>query len=133
MKVINHIKDISGLVISAIEGGKVNDDEIIFSFTDGNKIKLYHDQDCCEAVFIYEIDADIQDIVDGRVIEFREDVNTDTAKDSESQTWTFYNISTTKGSVNIRWLGESNGYYSERVDITNLNITNHYNADISTQ
>jgi hypothetical protein len=38
-------------------------------------------------------------------------------QDYESYTWTFYRFGTRRGSVTVRWLGHSNGYYSEGVSV----------------
>lgn len=117
--------EIVGKVFESVEGLVDGSDSVYFTFTDGSRYKMFHDQDCCEHVAIVDVCGDIDDLIGGAVIEAREDTNTtDTFGNNsldESFTWTFYNIQTTKGSVQIRWLGESNGYYSESVDFMILN------------
>jgi hypothetical protein len=72
---------------------------------------MYHGQDCCEDVYIESITGDINSLI-GKEILLAEEVS----EEVESGTWTFYKLSTINGDVTIRWLGSSNGYYSETVD-----------------
>ena len=95
-----------------------NGDELIFKSVDGKTHKFYHSQDCCESVSIEDICGDLTDLV-GSPLLFAEEVsNLDdfTPDPSQEGTWTFYKFATAKGAVTVRWLGVSNGYYSERVD-----------------
>ena len=94
-------------------------EELTFTDTSGVRYVFYHDQDCCERVVVDDIDGDLRDLV-GHPIGQAECVSSERQKDDEgygdSQTWTFYKFATMKGHVTVKWLGTSNGYYSEHVD-----------------
>lgn len=82
---------------------------------------FFHSQDCCECVSIEDICGDLEDLV-GEPLLLAEEVSGETPAefneaDHESVTWTFYKFATRKGYVDVRWLGESNGYYSEGVSL----------------
>lgn len=97
--------------------GQVGDDRMVFTCDDDTVFELYHDQDCCESVQIEDICGDLSDLV-GEVLTAEEVSNYDNGKPSEyteSYTWTFYRVGTARGLVTVRWLGTSNGYYSESV------------------
>lgn len=92
-------------------------DEIRFYTENGEVYLMYHEQYCCESVFIEDICGDLYDLI-GSPIVMAEEVTEDRPpldEWDESYTWTFYKFATNKGCVTIRWYGTSNGYYSESV------------------
>jgi hypothetical protein len=124
---------------SIFDGG----DSIIFEDTEGYLFILHHEQDCCETVELEDVVGDLMDLLGYPLLE-SEEVTSDlsevkelplgdvkleligrtpnelSCRHLESATWTFYKFATIKGHVNMRWMGESNGYYSESVELTVL-------------
>ncbi|HCT6924804.1 TPA: hypothetical protein OT661_005260 [Pseudomonas aeruginosa] len=119
------ISDLLGKTIKQITGLEAGSDSVDFECEDGSLFRMYHVQDCCESVSIDDIEGDASDLV-GQPLVVAEDVSSDDFPAPpgdyvESYTWTFYRLATVKGFVVIRWLGESNGYYSESVDFSRIN------------
>ena len=101
--------------------GDVGGYEMTFETANGERFMFAHSQDCCERVDINDIVGDLQDLC-GEPLLVAEQVQGETPVDfeeeyHESVTWTFYKFATRKGYVDVRWLGESNGYYSESVEL----------------
>ena len=116
-----NVSDMVGVTLISISG--VKDSEIIFTAEDGREWRMWHEQDCCESVEIEDVVGDIRDLV-GTPLLLAEQVSSEDGPDlprEESYTWTFYKFATVKGDVLIRWLGTSNGYYSEAVDFCRKN------------
>lgn len=95
-------------------------EEVRFFTDDGLEFLMSHYQDCCEYVRVEEVIGDYSDLIGSPILR-AEEVSETATESSESGTWTFYKLATIKGEVVIRWLGESNGYYSERVDFCKVN------------
>ena len=119
---------ILGKTLSKIYVDKDKGDHMIsFITTDGKQYKMMHIQDCCETVIIDDICGDLDDLIGSPLLIAEESSNREPLKDGarsdalpESFTWTFYRFATIKGYLDIRWFGESNGYYSESVDFEEL-------------
>ena len=118
------ISELLGKILIKIDVNKENN-EIRFTTIDGDQYLMFHDQNCCEGVYIEDINGDIEDLIGVPIMIAEESSNHDLilykeranhTYDPVSFTWTFYKLATTKGYITIRWLGESNGYYSEGVD-----------------
>ena len=79
---------------------------------------------------IEDICGDLDDLIGSPLLVAEERVNQEHESDNDdsygcdSETWTFYEFATQKGSVTIRWYGTSNGYYSERAQFDMVDLTN---------
>ena len=105
---------------------QIGEDRIEFETDDGKTFALFHSQDCCESVVVESVTGDLADLVGSPILLAEEAESKDDPPGykheykAESQTWTFYKLRTIKGSVDIRWYGSSNGYYSESVDFAKV-------------
>jgi hypothetical protein len=92
------------------------DDELWFVEEGTGKVhRFFHQQDCCEHVFIEDICGDLNDLVGTPILLAEEASSEFKDNDDGDEQWTFYKFSTIKGSVTVRWYGSSNGYYSTSV------------------
>lgn len=115
------LQQLVGKTIVLAKGAK-QDDEFLIKTECGLVFKFYHEQDCCEGFWLEEIIGDLNDLLVGPVIMAEEVSNANDPIDTQAQyydshTWTFYRIATQKGLVVLRFLGESNGYYSESATV----------------
>lgn len=115
------LSDLNGKIIASISGLDKGSDEVYIITTCGDNYRFMHHQDCCECVDLNDFEADTDDFSHALVLS-AEEVDGEGVADQEGEscTWTFYKIETDKGGLWMRWLGESNGYYSESVDFERL-------------
>ena len=111
------VEALIGKILASIE---ISEDKrrIVWSCSDGSKYLMYHDQDCCESVTLEDVCGDLNNLLGTPILVAAESTNHNNPRDieDESHTWTFYKFATIKGYVDLRWYGESNGFYSESVD-----------------
>jgi hypothetical protein len=109
-----NIETLLGKTLTNIDAGEY---EIRFTTDEGNTYLMYHEQDCCESVYVEDIAGDLEDIVNAPILLAEEVVSeSEIGQWGDSSTWTFYKLATIRGTITIRWIGSSNGYYSESVD-----------------
>lgn len=107
------ISDLVGRTFTSVY--QVDMNELVFENGE-DKFVFYHEQDCCENVRIEDVVGDLQDLAGSPILLAEESTNNEDP--NRDCTWTFYKFATIKGYVDVRWLGESNGYYSEKVDLS---------------
>ena len=126
MPELRDFEELVGHTLLAVEN--LEDEVLRFTIEDGSEYAMHHYQSCCERVTIEDICGDLNDLIGAPILLAEEVTSTggwgwvdgdpkmdDNPRGAASYTWTFYKLATIKGSVDIRWYGSSNGYYSESV------------------
>lgn len=114
----NVISEIIGKIPIRVDQAE---DRIEMHFDDGSTATWYHYQECCESVLIEDVVGKWEDLCGYPLLVAEERISHDHDEDTgsyEANTWTFYTFRCLNGSVDVRWHGNSNGFYSESVDFS---------------
>ena len=106
-------EQLQGMTITAVVYKEVNESLLIHLYT--HVLEMIHHQECCESVYLEDVVGSFEDLIGYPLLEVSESI-VDIATEDMSSTASYYNFRTVKASVQLRWVGESNGYYSETVD-----------------
>lgn len=122
MRTYAKIEELIGKTFTSISGAEPGSEKISIVCDDGSEYEFFHDWSCCESVMVESIDSDINHLIGSPILSAEESSNSkdNPPLDADSFTWTFYKLATNRGAVVIRWLGESNGYYGEEVELCRI-------------
>lgn len=119
------MQNMVGKTVTHIDMGNY---DLMISCDDGSRYHFYHEQDCCESVNLVDSLGDPQSLVGYRLVmvdheetgERPSEIDMDWNEPYDCWTITKLKFVTDKDTVIVRWIGESNGYYSERVDLREI-------------
>ena len=117
---LNNRCDIDDLVGKVIKGLAYSD-EYFQILTDDCIYIFYHEYSCCESVWLTQVDGISDKIIGSRIV-IAEEVTDEKDTEYGHITWTFYKIGTNKGMIDFRFQGESDGGYSETVDLVKIEV-----------
>lgn len=109
------LERIIGATIQEVTGCE-HESECVTFVTDRGTLRLLHRQNCCENVRLEDANGDIADLIGGVVSVAEERSNQEGERGEYRTKYTFYTIRTTKGDLDLRWIGRDNGYYGVSVD-----------------
>lgn len=106
--------DFASLTGKTLVSMETGDESWRFTDSDGIGYSVVHMQDCCESVRIIHVHGESDRVLGSPITLAVEDhPNMPAPQCHDSYTWTRYTLATTKGTMIVEWLGESNGWYGE--------------------
>ena len=94
---------------------------VLFVFPLGQGVLLWYDQDCCASMEL-DVVGDLSDLIGLPILAARAYIR-QTGEENGTATYTFYHIDNVKSGVSLAWKGSSNGYYSESVSISQVEVS----------
>lgn len=126
---MSNINVLQGLTLREIRGMHRGSDEVTFVTTKGQQFRMLHHQDCCENVQLEDVCGDSDDLLHSPIT-ISEQRSMQGPSRYDSSTWTFYELGTNRGTVTLRWLGTSNGYYSETVSFEEEDAASNHSSEV---
>lgn len=100
------------------------EDRILLTTKSGRTILIHHDQDCCESVRIEGTDGDLRELIGKPIVQATHEAvdRGGPAPEDADTSWTRTTLTFKVDGATVisRWIGESNGYYSEDVDLKEI-------------
>ncbi len=101
---------IVGATFKSVTVGPGNQPEsVVFETEDGRTFQMYHEQDCCEYVYLKKIKGNVDSLIGRPVVK----ASVDYMHRGGGTETTFVIQVEKRGKVQFIWLGVSNGYYGE--------------------
>jgi len=97
-----------------------DNDVILLTTQSGRQVRIFHDQDCCESVAIKGTDGEWHNLIGKPIVEATQEESQDDTSEFESCTHTQLSFRVDDATVISRWIGTSNGCYSESVDLEEI-------------
>jgi hypothetical protein len=108
-----------GEVLDAVDIDREKD-QILLTTRSGRQFLIHHEQKCCETVEISGQDGSFDKLIGKPIVEARDNAVDTSEEAADSQTTTTLVFRVDDHTVISQWVGDSNGYYSESVDIAEL-------------
>jgi len=115
------IESLIGEVLTHIDTD--DSDQILLTTESGRQILIHHYQDCCETVKIEDTEGKWHELIGKPILMAKHDVYPSGDPPPEYQdSWTRTTLTfkVNDATVISKWIGESNGYYSESVDLEEI-------------
>jgi len=122
-----NFKVLKGLTLQTTKGIKKGEGEVVLATECGKGFRMFNgelERGHGLSAYVEDVVGDIADIIGSPILLAEEVSGGDDVQDSRG-TWTFYKLSTIKGSVTLRWYVDGGGYYGEHVDFEEICITDY--------